>query len=130
MTTSGICNLPDYLIPTPHPGPESSGNLSSDQGRYYIPAGHSWDDCWELAADLHLEVNAPGEEVVEVTCLNLQEYGMGDSLGSAITDLLTSLSDYFQSLESREANLAAPAVKDLEILRQLLRVSPDDVSGH
>ena len=129
MTAPRTHKVPEYLVPSPWIGKESTGNSQSGKERYSIPAGYSWDDGWELVAALHLEVNTSDEEVVAVTCLNLQEYGMGDSLESAIVDLLTSLSDYYQSLESREANLASSAVKDLDILRHLLRVSPDEASG-
>ena len=68
-----------------------------------------------------VEVNTSWEEVIAITYLTVQEYGIGDSLGSAIEDLLTSLSDYYQSLESRQSKLAPPASKDLEILRRLIR---------
>ena len=122
MTASRTHKLPDYLIPAPHSGTELTGNPPSGKELYFIPAGHSWDDCWELASDLHIEVDTtPEDKAVVITCLDLQEYGMGDSLESAITDLLTSLSDYCQSLESREANLAPSASKDLYTLRCLLR---------
>ena len=130
MTTSGTHKLPDYLVPSPHSGTESTNNPPSSKGLYYIPAGHSWDDCWELASDLHIEVDTtPEDEAVVITCLNLREYGMGDSLESAITDLLTSLSDYYQSLESREAKLAPSASKDLQILRGLVRSAADSTCG-
>ncbi len=68
-----------------------------------------------------VEVNTSWEEVIAITYLTVQEYGIGDSFGSAIEDLLTSLSDYYQSLESRQSQLAPPASKDLEILRRLIR---------
>ena len=120
MTISGTHKLPEYLVPSPHSETEQTGNPPSGKGLYYLPAGHSWDDCWELASDLHIEVNTSQEEIVAVTCLNIQEYGMGDSLESAIADLLTSLSDYYLSLESREGNLSLSASKDLQTLRRLL----------
>ena len=129
MSTSGTHKLPVYLVPAPHSGMESTRNPALDKGLYFIRAGHSWDGCWELDADLHIEVNTSSEEAAIVTCLNLQEYGMGDSLESAITDLLTSLSDYYQSLESREANLAPSAIKDLHMLRRLLHTSADNARG-
>ena len=130
MTTYGTHKLPDYLIPAPLSETEPTGNPPSSKGLYYIPAGHSWDDCWELASDLHIEVNTTQEDdAAVVTCLNLQEYGIGDSLESAITDLLTSLSDYYQSLKSREAKLAPLASKDLDALRRLLCISSDGARG-
>ena len=120
MTTSGTPKLPDYLIALPDSGTESDANRPSGKELYFIPAGHSWDDRWELTTDLHVEVSNPQEEIVAVACLDLQEYGLGDSLESAITDLLTSLSDYCQSLESRESKLAPSASEDLTVLRRLL----------
>ena len=128
MTTPGTHKLPSYLVPSPCSDTESNSDIASNKGLYIIPYGHTWDDCWELAADLHIEVGASPEEVV-VTCLDLQEYGTGDSLESAITDLLTSLSDYRLSLESREANLAPSASKDLRILRRLVRTAANDSRG-
>ena len=121
MTTPGTHKLPDYLVHSPHSGTDSTGDSPPGNERYIIRAGHSWDDSWELALDLHLEVNKSETKVVAVTCLDIQEYGMGDSLESAIADMLTSLSDYYQSLESREAKLAPSATKDLDTLKGLLR---------
>ena len=55
------------------------------------------------------------------TCVSVQEYGIGETVESAIEDLLTSLSDYHESLEAREGRLAESEAKDLAILRQLIR---------
>ena len=129
MSTPRIHKLPAYLIPFPNTEKESDGNSALDERFYFIPSGHSWGNCWHLTADLHVEVNSLQEEMVSITCLDLQEYGIGDSMESAITDLLTSLSDYYQSLESRQAKLAPPGVKDLNMLRHLLRISPNDSHG-
>ena len=129
MTAPGTNELPGYLVPSSCSGTESNSHPSPNTGLYTIPSGHSWDDCWELAADLHIEVNTSPEEIVAVACLALREYGIGDSLESAITDLLTSLSDYYQSLESREANLAPSAIEDLHTLRHLIRVSSAAARG-
>ena len=125
MSTSGTDKLPVYLVPAPQPETKSTGNSVSGKGSYFIPAGHSWDACWELADDLHIEVNTSPEEPVIVTCLNLQEHGIGDSLEIAIEDLLSSLSDYFESLESREEKLGSSAAEDLHTLRRLLRTQAD-----
>ena len=129
MTASKIHKLPDYLAPYNDSGAESTGNPPSGKGRYLIHAGHPWDDCWELADDLNIEVDTTPEDAVTVTCLNLQEYGIGDSLESAIMDLLTSLSDYYQSLESRAGTLAPSASKDLEILRRLVHATTGNPRG-
>lgn len=131
MSTSRTHKLPDYLAPSPVSGAKSNGDSASNHGGYVIPSGHSWDDdCWELAEDLHIEVNILPEEMVAVNRLTVQEYGIGDSCESAIQDLLASLSDYYQSLESREATLAPPAIRDLELLRRLVRSKVGSQSGH
>lgn len=131
MVFSGTHKLPKYLVPMRHSGTEATSNSPYSKSSYVILAGHSWDDCWELDADLHVEVSTPPEGTVVVTCLNLQEYGAGDALESAVQDLLTSLSDYYQSLESREDKLAPSAIKDLQTLRKLLRMRApaDNASG-
>ena len=121
MSTSGIDKLPVYLVHAPQSERELTGNSVSEKGAYFIPAGHSWDSCWELTGNLLVEINTSPEGAVIVTCLDLQEYGIGDSLEIAIEDLLTSLSDYFQSLESREEKLGPSAIEDLRTLRRLLR---------
>ena len=129
MSTSKTGNLPAYLVPTSYTERKSSGDSAPGKESYSILAGHSWDDCWELVSDLHVEIKASDEEEVIAICLNLQEYGIGDSLESAIADLLTSLSDYLQSLESREASLSPSAAKDLQILKSLLKTTADSVRG-
>ena len=129
MSSQRTHELPACLFPSPCSGTESTDDSTSSKGLYFIPAGHSWDDRWKLVADLNVQVNSSQEEVVAVTCLDLQEYGVGDSLESAVIDLLTSLSDYYQSLESRADKLATPASKDLTILRRLLQDSAESPLG-
>ena len=120
MSTSRVNKLPVYLVPAPKSERKSTSNSVSGEGSYFIPAGHSWDTCWELTDDLRVEVNTSAEKTVIVTCMDIQEYGIGDSLEIAIEDLLTSLSDYLQSLESREEKLESSATEDLRTLRRLL----------
>lgn len=94
----------------------------SDKNLHVIPSGYSWDGGWELAGDLVVEIQASGEEALAVAHhLTVEEYGVGASLEEAVQDLLTSLSEYRESLEEREAKLGAPAVADLEILRSIIR---------
>ena len=125
MSTSGTDKLPVYLVPASQSERKSTGNSVSGKGTYFIPASHSWDACWELADDLLVEIKTSPEGAVIVTCLDLQEYGIGDSLEIAIEDLLTSSSDYLQSLESREEKLESSATEDLRTLRRLLRTQAD-----
>lgn len=121
MANSGTRELSVNPVSYQSSGTAQSGGPASSKGLYFIPAGHSWDDSWELAADLMVEVNTSWEDVTAITHLTVQEYGIGDSLESAIQDLLTSLSDYYQSLESRQSRLAPQASKDLEMLQRLVR---------
>jgi hypothetical protein len=66
------------------------------------------------------EISTSGREVMASTYLEIAEYGVGASLEDAVADLLTSLSDYRESLEKREDRLGPPAVHDLEKLRKLI----------
>ena len=100
-----------------------SGSAST-KGVRVVPARYSWDDSWELIADLPIEVSASRKETLATICLTAQEYGAGDSLEAAIQDLLTSLSDYYESLEAREDRLEPSAGEDLKILRKLIRPKP------
>ena len=104
-------------------GDVREGTLS--KGLYYIQANFSWDNkAWALQQDLYVEVYTSWKEVLAVAHWTIQEYGVGDSLETAIMDLLTSLSDYYQSLEAREDRLAADAADDLAKLRDMLRYCP------
>ena len=93
----------------------------SETARYVVPAQYSWDDGWELTGDLPVDVRTSQEEVVAIARLTTEEYGAGASVEDAVLDLLTSLTDYFESLEAREGRLGPPAAKDLEILRGMVR---------
>ena len=86
-----------------------------------LPAGYSWDDTWELARDLTVEVQTSEQETVALTRLTVGEYGVGNNLNEAVYDLLTSLSDYKEALEARETGLANSAVAELQALRELVR---------
>ena len=97
----------------------------STEGPYIIPARASWDSCWELATDLTVFVQTSRKEVLASTHMTVQEYGVGASLDEAIQDLLTSLSDYRESLETRGNTLGKEALEDLRLLRVLIRRIPD-----
>ena len=89
---------------------------------HVIPSDCSWGGDWELTADLAVEIQTFGEEVLAVSDhLTVEEYGEGASVAEAVQDLLTSLSEYRESLEEREARLGAPAVEDLAKLRGIIR---------
>ncbi len=105
-------------------GTDLAGKPAASKGLYLIPAQHTWDGCWELTGDLLIEIQTSWEEVLAITYLTLQEYGAGTSFENAVQDLLTSLSEYRESLEEREERLGAPAIADLEKLRSLIRRRP------
>lgn len=95
-----------------------------DAGRegHVIPSGYSWHGGWELAGDLVVEIQTSGEGVLAIAHqLTIEEYGAGASLEEAVQDLLTSLSEYRETLEEREAKLGAPAAADLATLRSIIR---------
>ena len=100
---------------------ESVAGVKDGLSTRIIPAGRSWDDAWELSIDLPIEFPPSCGEVVVTCSSKIQEYGIGDSVEAAIMDLLTSLSDYYESLEDHEGRLGPPAEEDLKILRKLIR---------
>lgn len=102
-------------------GTNQVGSQESSTSLYVIPSRYSWDDSWELIANLLVEVRTSREEVLAITYLTVEEYGAGQSFEDAIYDLLTSLSDYYQSAETRDDRLDPSAKEDLAKLRQLIR---------
>ena len=87
-----------------------------------LPAHYSWDNAWELVSDLSVEIQIWEEdEVVAVTNLSTEESGGGDTEEEAVFDLVTSLSDYFESLTDYEGRLGPSETEDLKILRRLIR---------
>lgn len=100
---------------------EANTGSSNAPTEYLIPAGYTWDDAWELARDLIVEVQTSKQETVALTRLSVEEYGLGSSFEEAIYDLLTSLSGYCQVLEAKEGKLAVSAAAELKVLRGLVR---------
>ena len=86
-----------------------------------LPAHYSWDNAWELVSDLPVEVQTSDGQIVATTNLSTQEYGIGSTVEEAIFDLVTSLSDYFESLTDYEGRLGPSETEDLKILRRLIR---------
>ncbi len=105
-------------------GTNQGGNPTSSISLCFVPAQYSWDSCWELVVNLLIEIRTSREEVLAITYLTAEEYGVGTSFEDAILDLLTSLSDYYRSLEARQERLEPQAVEDLKILRGLVRPRP------
>ena len=97
----------------------------SDKDLHVIPSDCSWDGDWELAVDLAVEIQTCEQEVLAIAHqLTVEEYGAGASLEEAVRDLLTSLSEYRESLEEREEKLGTAAVADLAKLRKILHRRP------
>ncbi len=103
--------------------PSDSSTVATSSGEaYLIPAERTWGSpSWELLNDLNVELHNSKEEALATTSLPVREYGMGKTFKEAIEDLLTSLSDYYESLESREGRLAEAEANDLAELRRLIR---------
>ena len=127
MSTTGTHQLmvssspvTSYLGEPPRVGTESVGIPTSSEGLYLLLKQTTWDDTWELKGDLLVEVLTSQREVVASTYLSVREYGVGPSLEAAIEDLLTSLSDYYESLESRSDRVGPPGAEDLALLRPLI----------
>ena len=89
---------------------------------HVIPCDCTWDGDWELTADLVVEIQTSGKKVLAVSHhLTVEEYGEGTSVEEAVQDLLTSLSEYRESLEEREARLGSSAAEDLAKMRSIIR---------
>lgn len=99
---------------------ENVGNPTVSEGLYLVLRQTSWDEAWELHHDLLVELRTSWEQVVASTYLTVQEHGVGPSLETAVQDLLSSLSDYYQSLQARGDRLGPPGVEDLQQLRSLI----------
>ena len=98
--------------------------------KFVIPACYSWEDAWErrweLLDDLHVEMREcfKCEQTLAVFPLAFEEYGVGPTWHIAIFDLLTSFSDYLESLGKHEGRLDPSAEDDLAMLRKLVRAKP------
>ena len=100
-----------------------SSMVATSSGKVYlIPAKRSWGSpSWELLNDLQVELHYSQAEALATTSLPVREYGVGKTFEEAIEDLLMSLSDYYESLETREERLAEVEANDLAELRRLIR---------
>lgn len=135
VTTAGtdelLTNNPALVIvdkgPEFHGNPDDTvkaGSPTTSEGFYLLSAGTSWDNEWELMVDLLVTLHTTPQEVVASIYLGTLEleYGAGASVTEAVQDLLTSLSDYYKSLECREDTLGEPGTEDLSRLRSLVRI--------
>ena len=123
MVTTGtnelLINNPKFIIV--HDTVDAGSPITS-KGLYWLAKGTSWDDEWESIDDLLVNLHTTPQEVVASTSLPTLEYGVGDTVPEAVHDLLTSLSDYYHFLESREDRLGDQSMEDLSRLRSLVRV--------
>jgi len=82
---------------------------------------------WEFATGrllrsvllIQLKISSSG--ILATTYLEAEEYGWGKTENEAITEVLTSLVEYMESLETRRDHLGEPAQADLKRLRQLFQ---------
>ena len=96
-------------------------SLAIGGGLFILSRGRSWDE-WSLKTDLMVGITTCPQGWLATTHLDIAEYGFGKSLDEAVADLLTSLSDYRESLESREERLGQSAKGDLNKLRKLVEM--------
>ena len=98
-------------------------DAETQSGIQVISVPNSWDDAWELIHALVVHINASKDEVTIVVSLGMdsQEYGVASSLDEATSDLLTSLSDYYQFLTKHENELGPSEEAELKVLQTLVR---------
>lgn len=84
-----------------------------------LPRGWEFKAGRRLNSILLVQVRASRNGVLAITYLEAEEYGWGMSEHEAVMDLMSSLVEYMESLESRQDRLAEPALADLRKLQQL-----------
>ncbi len=113
--------------PTYRSGSTSSPIPTASGGILLLPKGYSWSNA-KLKTSLLINTSSSPEgwEVTTHLQPDIPEYGLGNSEQEAVRDLLTSLSEYLESLEERQHKLGPPAMEDLESLRSLILLNPTD----
>ena len=119
-------NIIDTVTTSQSSSLSSTYDCTSNIGLCFFPKRVTVWDGWKLYDDLFVEVRTSLAEVVAITHLTVEEYGVGLSFEEAMLDLLRSLSDYRQSLEGREEVLGESAKEDLRILRSLITRKSSD----
>ena len=77
---------------------------------------------WHLKSILLVRIYPRRKQSSATTWLEgVVEYGVGKEDNEAIVDLVTSLGEYWEALEKREANLGDEPRKELDSLRNLIR---------
>ncbi|MBI2171764.1 MAG: hypothetical protein HYU30_07065 [Chloroflexi bacterium] len=76
---------------------------------------------WRLNSLLLAEVHIAQDSVIALTYLNqTSEYGSGQTPEAALCDLVSSLGEYREALESRRDRLGLSAIGDLAVLENLI----------
>lgn len=82
---------------------------------------------WTLKTVMLVQIRQTRRESLATTWLEgVAEYGTGKQNEEAITDLVVSVGEYWESLEKREKELGDSARKELDFLRRLIKRSPDE----
>jgi hypothetical protein len=90
-----------------------------------LPKGWLCEGGKRLKSVLLVQIKISLDGVLASTYLEAEEYGAGDNYTEAIRDLLTSLVEYLESLQSRKEKLGDSALRDLNRLEQLFESSND-----
>ena len=95
-------------------------------GLHTLPPGTCWADdegrAWVLQERLLVTIHSSPDDpdITANSYLTISEYGIGASIVDALQDLLSSLSDYYQSLLVYQGDLGETEVADLTRLGTLL----------
>ena len=118
IVTTGIGEYPPFW---------SVGNqvawASEALGLIVIPAGWEFSRGYRLRSVLLVQLLTSEEGVLATTYLETEEYGWGNTGNEAITDLMSSLVEYIESLESRREKLSEKSMLDLTKLHQLIQAN-------
>lgn len=86
----------------------------------FLPREYKLPQRRQLKSVLLVQAKTTESGVLATTYLETEEYGWGNSIDEALIDLIESLIEYLESLESREGQLAELAYRDLARLRALI----------
>lgn len=90
-------------------------------GRMVLPSGWELRPGYKLAIPVTVEFQMSAGGVLAITRLETVEYGWGVTKREAANDLMASLVEYMESLESRQGRLSKKALLDLNRLHQLIQ---------
>ena len=81
--------------------------------------GTQWRLKVVIEVSLTIEGTISGTDVI-ARIHQVDEYGIGQTMEEAVTDLLSSMVEYYELLMSRESKLGDVAQRDLQALSELL----------